>query len=200
MKTYSATQIQHWPVCRLQPYDGNPRTHSAEQIEQIASSMREFGFTNPILVDQNAGILAGHARLCAARSLNLEAVPVIVLDSLTEVQKRAYIIADNQLALNAGWDDALLAEELARLEADGFLSKSRASTMKHSLGCSTSTSLRPTRTPLRQSGLARSHDKERSGISERTASSAATPRMNPRFPASWPDSKRIWPSPTRPTT
>jgi hypothetical protein len=115
-----ATRVEHWPVCRLQPYDRNPRTHSAEQIEQIASSIREFGFTNPILVDPNAGILAGHARLCAARSLNLEAVPVIVLDNLTDVQKRAYIIADNQLALNAGWDEALLSEELAKLKADGF--------------------------------------------------------------------------------
>lgn len=98
------------------PYEKNARTQSADQIEQIANSIPEFGFTNPLLVDSEAGILAGHARLCAARSLNLETVPVIVLDHFTDIQKRAYILANNQLALNARWDDNLLAEELARLK------------------------------------------------------------------------------------
>src|SRR5436309_10172470 len=115
-----ATTIEHWPLERLVPYERNARTHSTAQIEQIAQSIREFGFTNPILVDSQAGILAGHARLCAARVLQLEKVPVIVLDHLTDIQKRAYILADNQLALSAGWDDALLAQELARLEGEGF--------------------------------------------------------------------------------
>jgi DNA modification methylase len=113
--------IEHWPVERLVPYEHNARTHSSAQIEQIARSMVEFGFTNPILVDGKSGILAGHARLCAARSLNFEKVPVIVLDHFTDIQKRAYILADNQLALNAGWDDSLLAEQLARLREEGFL-------------------------------------------------------------------------------
>ena len=95
--------IEHWPVERLVPYEHNARTHSSAQIEQIALSMEQFGFTNPILVDGQSGILAGHARLCAARSLNFEKVPVIVLDHFTDIQKRAYILADNQLALNAGF-------------------------------------------------------------------------------------------------
>src|SRR5437879_8151220 len=116
MNTFLSTIIERWPVDRLIPYDRNARTHSVEQIEQIAASIREFGFTNPILVDTQAGILAGHARLLAARKLNLSEVPVIVLDYLSETQKRAYILVDNRLALNAGWDDDMLATELAALQ------------------------------------------------------------------------------------
>jgi DNA modification methylase len=115
-----AERIELWPVDRLQPYAKNARTHSDEQIDQIAASIQAFGFTNPILVDGTDGIIAGHGRLLAAKKLNFQDVPVIVLDHLTEDQRRAYIIADNKLALNAGWDDALLAEELARLQDDGF--------------------------------------------------------------------------------
>jgi len=87
------SQVQLWPVDRLVPYARNPRTHSGEQVLQIAASIAEFGFTNPILVDTKAGIIAGHGRLLAARKLGLPEVPVIVLDHLTEAQKRAYIIA-----------------------------------------------------------------------------------------------------------
>ncbi len=115
-----ARRIEVWPIGRLRPYERNPRTHSPEQVDQIAASIVEFGFTNPILVDGERGIIAGHGRLMAAERLGLETVPVIVLDHLTEAQRRAYVIADNKLALNAGWDDALLAEELAALDADGF--------------------------------------------------------------------------------
>jgi DNA modification methylase len=113
-------QIDYWTLDRLVPYARNARTHSDHQVAQIAASIREFGFTNPILVDTEAGILAGHARLRAARSLGLAEVPVIVLDHLTEVQKRAYLLADNQLALNAGWDEELLAQELAALAQAEF--------------------------------------------------------------------------------
>jgi DNA modification methylase len=115
-----ATQIELWPIDRLIPFARNPRTHSDAQIAQIAASIAEFGFNNPILVDTKAGIIAGHGRLLAARKLQLTEVPVIVLDHLTEAQKRAYIIADNQLALNAGWDEALLAAELAALQQEDF--------------------------------------------------------------------------------
>ena len=115
-----ADRLQLWPVERLQPYAKNARTHSDAQVEQIAASIREFGFTNPILVDKADGIIAGHGRLMAAKLLGLDQVPVISLDYLTDAQRRAYILADNKLALNAGWDDALLAEELKQLEADGF--------------------------------------------------------------------------------
>jgi len=110
-----AQRIEHWPVGRLVPYAKNARTHSDEQIMQIAASIAQFGFTNPILVDTNVGILAGHGRLLAAQKLSLSEVPVIVLDHLTEIQKRAYIITDNRLALNAGWDEELLTAELAQL-------------------------------------------------------------------------------------
>lgn len=115
-----AHRIEHWPLEKLIPYARNPRTHSDAQVAQIAASITEFGFNNPILVDSKAGIIAGHGRLLAARKLQLAEVPVIVLDHLTEAQKRAYIIADNQLALNAGWDETLLAAELAALQQEDF--------------------------------------------------------------------------------
>ena len=115
-----AQRIEHWPLEKLIPYARNPRTHSDAQVAQIAASIVEFGVNNPILVDTKAGIIAGHGRLLAARKLQLAEVPVIVLDHLTEAQKRAYILADNQLALNAGWDDTLLAAELAVLQEEEF--------------------------------------------------------------------------------
>src|SRR6202163_2850132 len=108
--------IELWLIDKLIPFASNPRTHSAAQIAQIAASIAEFGFNNPILVDTKAGIIAGHGRLLAARKLQLAEVPIIVLDHLTEAQKRAYILADNQLALNAGWDETLLAAELVALQ------------------------------------------------------------------------------------
>lgn len=103
-----ADRIELWPIEYLVPYTRNARTHSPDQVAQIVSSMSEFGFTNPILVDGDSGIIAGHGRLEAAKILNLDKVPVIKLDHLSEAQKRAYVIADNKIALNAGWDlDAL---------------------------------------------------------------------------------------------
>src|SRR3984957_21166609 len=115
-----ARHIEMWPIDKLIPYTRNPRTHSEAQVAQIAASIAAFGFNNPILVDTKAGIIAGHGRLLAARTLKLAEVPVIVLDHLTEAQQRAYIIADNQLALNAGWNDDLLRSELAALQEEGF--------------------------------------------------------------------------------
>jgi DNA modification methylase len=115
-----AKHIEHWPLDKLIPYDRNPRTHSDAQVAQIAASIAEFGFNNPILVDTGAGIIAGHGRLLAARKLQLKEVPVIVLDHLSESQKRAYILADNRLAENAGWDEELLRLELAALQDEDF--------------------------------------------------------------------------------
>lgn len=112
--------IERWPVTRLVPYERNARTHDEAQVAKIAASITEFGFTNPILVDSRDGIIAGHGRLMAAKLLGLAEVPVIVLDHLTDAQRRAYIIADNRLALDAGWDEALLADELAALRGEGF--------------------------------------------------------------------------------
>lgn len=104
----------------LIPYARNSRTHSDEQVAQIAASIKEFGFTNPILIDEQGGIIAGHGRVLAARKLGIGEVPCITLDYLTDAQKRAYIIADNKLALNAGWNDDMLRIELDELGEAGF--------------------------------------------------------------------------------
>jgi DNA modification methylase len=108
------------PLGELIPYARNPRTHTDAQVAQIAASIREFGWTNPVLIDGENGIIAGHGRVLAARKLGLERVPVIELSHMSEAQKRAYVLADNQLALNAGWDEALLRLELADLSELGF--------------------------------------------------------------------------------
>lgn len=115
-----AMHIERWPLNRLVPYARNPRTHSEAQIAQIAASMVEFGFTNPILVDKKAVIIAGHGRLAAARKLGLDVAPVIVLDHLTPTQRRALVIADNRIAESAGWDDAMLQVELMALKEESF--------------------------------------------------------------------------------
>jgi DNA modification methylase len=108
-------KLESVPVEALIPYARNSRTHSDEQVAQIAASIREFGFNNPVLVGADNDIIAGHGRVLAARKLGLNAVPCLRLDHLTEAQKRAYVIADNKLALNAGWDDELLKLELVSL-------------------------------------------------------------------------------------
>lgn len=103
----------------LIPYVNNARTHSEEQVVQIASSIKEFGFNNPILVDGENGVIAGHGRLMAAKKLGLDEVPTIELAELTETQKKAYILADNKIALNSGWDEELLKLEVEQLQAEG---------------------------------------------------------------------------------
>ena len=113
-------KITQKKVTELIPYVNNSRTHSDEQVAQIAASIKEFGWTNPILIDGSNGIIAGHGRLMAARKLGHKEVPTIELNDLTETQKKAYIIADNKLALNAGWDNELLMIELEGILADGF--------------------------------------------------------------------------------
>ena len=113
-------QIEHLALDALIPYARNARTHSDEQTAQIAGSIREFGFTNPVLIDGEGGIIAGHGRVMAARKLGLADVPCIRLAHLTEAQRRAYVIADNKLALNAGWDEKMLALEFKDLQAMDF--------------------------------------------------------------------------------
>src|SRR5713226_8434451 len=113
-------QIELWPINKLIPYAKNPRTHSDAQVAQIAGSIAEFGFVNPVLVDSDAGILAGHGRMLGAQALKLREVPVIVLDHLTPAQRKAYLIADNKLAELAGWDDDLLRLELRDLQLEEF--------------------------------------------------------------------------------
>ena len=113
-------QVEYRSVAVLIPYARNSRTHSDAQVAQIAASIREFGWTNPVLVDGENGIIAGHGRVLAARKLGMDTVPCIELAGMSEAQRRAYIIADNKLALNAGWDDAMLAVELQELGDLGF--------------------------------------------------------------------------------
>ena len=113
-------QIKQVKVESLIPYARNSRTHSDAQVAQIAASIKEFGWTNPILVDGTNGIIAGHGRLLAARKLGYTEVPVIELENMTESQKKAYVIADNQLAMNAGWDTSMLTLELGDLKEAGF--------------------------------------------------------------------------------
>ncbi len=113
-------RIEWRDTAGLIPYAGNARTHSDEQVARIAASIREFGWTNPVLIDDRGGIIAGHGRLAAARLLGIDRVPCIRLSQLTDAQRRAYVLADNRLALDAGWDEQVLAAELARLSEDGF--------------------------------------------------------------------------------
>src|SRR5574344_963386 len=113
-------EIVNKKVIDLIPYINNSRTHNEEQVKQICASINEFGFTNPLLIAEKDNIIAGHGRLLASKKLNMEEVPCIVLSGLTEAQKKAYIIADNKLALNAGWDDELLKLELENLKELDF--------------------------------------------------------------------------------
>ena len=107
--------VERWSIDRLIPYARNARTHSNAQVAQIAASIAEFGFNNPVLVDPDGGIIAGHARVLAARKLSLAEVPVIILGHLNQNQKRAFALADNKIALNAGWDEEMLRLELQAL-------------------------------------------------------------------------------------
>lgn len=112
--------IEYISTGLLVPYINNSRTHSQQQVQQVASSIKEFGFTNPILIDDGGGVIAGHGRLLAAQMLGLDEVPTITLEGLTEAQRKAYVIADNKLALNSGWDDKLLKVEIEQLTDSDF--------------------------------------------------------------------------------
>ena len=118
--SWLADKIQQWPVAKLIPYARNARTHSDEQVAQIAASIAEFGFTNPILTGADGVIVAGHGRLAAAQKLAMEMVPVVVLEHLSPTQRRALVIADNRIAENAGWDETMLRVEMEALQLDDF--------------------------------------------------------------------------------
>lgn len=120
MNNMKFPDVKNLPVSSLVPYERNARTHGADQVEQLMRSIKEFGFTNPLLVDEQNRIIAGHGRLQAALALRMELVPCVVLTGLTDAQRRALILADNKLALNAGWDAALLTAELQDLKLEGF--------------------------------------------------------------------------------
>jgi ParB-like chromosome segregation protein Spo0J len=117
---WPADRVERRKVSALTPYARNSRTHSDNQVAQIAASIKEWGFTTPVLIEPDGGIIAGHGRVMAAQRLGLDEVPVVIAEGWTEAQKRAYVIADNKLALNAGWDDQLLKIELDELAGLDF--------------------------------------------------------------------------------
>jgi len=118
MKT--TTEMQLVPITKLVPYVNNARTHSPEQINKLRSSLREFGFINPIIIDRDYGVIAGHGRILAAKEEGIDEVPCVFADHLTEAQKKAYIIADNRMAMDAGWDEELLRVEIEALQGENF--------------------------------------------------------------------------------
>lgn len=118
MKT--TTEMQLVPIIKLVPYVNNARTHSPEQINKLRSSLREFGFINPVIIDRDYGVIAGHGRILAAKEEGISEVPCVFADHLTEAQKKAYIIADNRMAMDAGWDEELLRVEIESLQAADF--------------------------------------------------------------------------------
>lgn len=120
MSKNPAEKIEQWAIERLVPYARNARTHSSDQVAQIAASIKEWGWTTPILVDETGNIIAGHGRTMAARQLNIKEIPVMVAEGWSDTKKRAYILADNKLALNAGWDNEMLALELSELQGLDF--------------------------------------------------------------------------------
>lgn len=111
MRKYENVDIK-----KLKPYENNARTHSEEQVEKIANSIKEFGFINPVIIDGDYGIIAGHGRVLGAQKLGMKEVPCLFVEDLTDTQKRAYILADNKLALDAGWDDEILKQEIKALD------------------------------------------------------------------------------------
>src|SRR3979409_2625486 len=120
MNGWLADKVQRGPIDRLIPYAHNARTHSNQQVDQIAASIREWGWTNPVLLAEDGSIIAGHGRVLAARKLRIHQIPVMTAAGWTEAQKRAYALADNKLALKAGWDESMLALEFADLTELGF--------------------------------------------------------------------------------
>ena len=118
MKTTSEMQLV--PITKLVPYVNNARTHSPEQINKLRSSLREFGFINPVIIDRDFGVIAGHGRILAAKEEGIAEVPCVFADHLTEAQKKAYILADNRMAMDAGWDEELLRVEIEALQAEAF--------------------------------------------------------------------------------
>lgn len=116
----TTSEMQLVPIDKLIPYVNNARTHSPEQLNKLRSSLREFGFINPVIIDRDFNVIAGHGRILAAKAENISEVPCVFVDYLTPAQKKAYIIADNRMALDAGWDEEMLKVEIEALQAEDF--------------------------------------------------------------------------------
>lgn len=117
---WPADKVERWPIDRLRPAEVNPRLHSARHVQQIVASMRQWGWTNPVLVDEDGQLIAGHGRLLAAMELGLDEVPVMVAEGWTSQQKRAFVVADNQLTIASEWDEEALAGQIGELKIEGF--------------------------------------------------------------------------------
>ena len=120
MAAKTTTQMRMVPIEKMVPYINNASTHSPEQITKLRASLREFGFINPVIIDKDYGVIAGHGRIEAAKAEGLDQVPCVLVDHLTEAQKKAYILADNRMAMDAGWDEELLRIEIEALQAEAF--------------------------------------------------------------------------------
>ena len=120
MVTKTTSHMEMVPIEKLVPYINNARTHSPEQITKLRASLREFGFINPVIIDKDYGVIAGHGRIEAAKAEGIDQVPCVLVDHLTEPQKKAYILADNRMAMDAGWDEELLRIEIEALQAEAF--------------------------------------------------------------------------------
>ena len=138
----TTTEMQLVPIAKLVPYVNNARTHSPEQITKLRSSLREFGFINPVIIDRDFNVIAGHGRILAAKEEGIAEVPCVFADHLSEAQKKAYIIADNRMAMDAGWDEELLRVELVSLQGmdfvpllTGFDETERADLISADAGC-----------------------------------------------------------------
>lgn len=118
MKT--TTEMQLVDIAKLIPYINNARTHSPEQITKLRASLREFGFVNPVIIDKDFNVIAGHGRLMAAKEEGIKEIPCVFVDYLTDAQKKAYILADNRMAMDAGWDEELLRVEIEALQGENF--------------------------------------------------------------------------------
>ena len=116
----TTTKMELVSIDKLIPYINNARTHSPEQVNKLRSSLREFGFINPVIIDKDYNVIAGHGRILAAREERIDEVPCVFVDYLTEAQKKAYILADNRMAMDAGWDEELLRMEIEALQAEAF--------------------------------------------------------------------------------
>lgn len=199
MKT--TTEMQLVPITKLVPYVNNARTHSPEQINKLRSSLREFGFINPVIIDRDYGVIAGHGRILAAKEEGISEVPCVFADHLTEAQKKAYIIADNRMAMDAGWDEELLRVEIESLQAadfdpllTGFDEKELSKLFDDGIDAEEDdfdVDAELQNRPSRNSAI--------SGHWDGTGSSAATvPRGKPT-PLSWTAARRTSLLPTRPT-
>ena len=179
MQAWPADKVERWPIDRLVPYARNARTHSDAQVAQIAGSIREWGWTMPMLVDEDGTLIAGHGRVLAARQLGLTEMPVMVARGWSEAQKRAYVIADNKLALNAGWDVRTAEGRTDRPQgAWAPISTWSASPMRSSPNCSpTGAPVSPIRTTSRRRSRAGIASRAMSGCSGSTGWSAATAPM-----------------------